>query len=259
MTTPNNFAAYYKTISNAELLSILDKPDNYQPIAIEAAKQELVNRELSETEIAEAREELNAVLLQEAEQKEKRKAFEEKLTNTGNELIDTISPVQPGAPSAERMLRFLVIVFGIMALYWSYKKWEEVWYFSDVFLEYDESIMYFLPLLVFIAGTILLWKRKSIGWSLVVIYMFVSVATIVFMFAKFFKSRFVDDESDSAYSFFYISSPYVLLIQLLFYGGSLWALSSKGIRQLLLVGENKFFFTFLVAAVLAFLSVLTMW
>ncbi|NCU02956.1 MAG: hypothetical protein GXC73_03125 [Chitinophagaceae bacterium] len=257
MSIPNNFAAYYTTISNAELLSILDNPENYQAVAIDAAKQELVNRKLSETELNEAREELNAVLLQEAEQKEKRKAFEEKLTNTGHELIDTISPVQPGSPSAERMLRFLVIVFGIMALYWTYKRWEDEWYYSDTFPGFDEGLLYYLPLLAFIAGTVLLWMRKSTGWSLLVIYMTVSAATVLLISGRYTVSRF--SEGAVTDEFVYWPSPYILVTQLLFYGGSLWALCSKGIRQLLLIGENKFFFTFLVAAVLAFLSVLTMW
>lgn len=257
MTIPNNFAAYYKTISNAELLSILDKPENYQPIAIEAAEQELANRQLSETEIAAAREELNAVLLLEAEQKEKRKAFEEKFRNTGNELIDTISLVQPGSPSAERMLRFLVIVFGIMFLYRVKQDWNELWYFSDSLPAYDETAIYFLPLLIFLAGIILFWLRRSMGWSLLVIYLLVSTATVLFMLVKSLETNF--SENGAIDNFSYFPSPYVLLTQLLFWGGSLWALCSKGIRQLLMVGENKFFFTFLVAAVLSFFAVLNMW
>ena len=55
MGISNNFSEYYKTISNAELLSILDKPAGYQDVALEAAKKELLNRKLSVEEIKEAR------------------------------------------------------------------------------------------------------------------------------------------------------------------------------------------------------------
>lgn len=36
MAASNNFSEYYKTISNTELLSILDNPDEYQSSAVEA-------------------------------------------------------------------------------------------------------------------------------------------------------------------------------------------------------------------------------
>ena len=60
MTISNNFSEYYKSISDTELLSILDNTDDYQPMAIEAAKVEFSNRQLSDTEIQEARQPLIA-------------------------------------------------------------------------------------------------------------------------------------------------------------------------------------------------------
>jgi hypothetical protein len=39
MGISNDFSEYYKTISNAELLNILEKPLGYQLAAIEAAKK----------------------------------------------------------------------------------------------------------------------------------------------------------------------------------------------------------------------------
>jgi hypothetical protein len=58
MDKSNSFTEYYKTITNLELLEILENPDDYQPSAIEAAKNEISSRQLSDTEISEAKESL---------------------------------------------------------------------------------------------------------------------------------------------------------------------------------------------------------
>ena len=51
MIHASDFVEYYKTISNKELLSFLENAADYQPIAMESAKNEFANRQLSETEI----------------------------------------------------------------------------------------------------------------------------------------------------------------------------------------------------------------
>jgi hypothetical protein len=48
MATLTNFSEYYKTISNSELLQIVENPHDYQPNAVEAAKHEFAARQLSE-------------------------------------------------------------------------------------------------------------------------------------------------------------------------------------------------------------------
>ena len=78
MKTSNDFSEYYKTISNTELLSILDNPDGYQPLAIEAAKKEFSNRQLTDLDIKEAKESLIAKQIQIEKQKQKVKAIEKK-------------------------------------------------------------------------------------------------------------------------------------------------------------------------------------
>ena len=53
-----NFSDYYKTISNGDLLIILENPGGYQPLAVEPAKSELKNQQLSDFQIQEAKETL---------------------------------------------------------------------------------------------------------------------------------------------------------------------------------------------------------
>ena len=112
MTTSNKFSKYYITISDIELLSILDHPEDYQPLAVEAAKEEFANRQLSSTEIQEARQQLIAKQTQKEKEREKVKAVETKIKAAGYTFIDTINPVQSGLPSTEKTIRLIVIIFG---------------------------------------------------------------------------------------------------------------------------------------------------
>ena len=49
----NPFSDIYKALSPTELIKIIDNPDNYQPLAVEAASSELTSRQLSDEEIEE--------------------------------------------------------------------------------------------------------------------------------------------------------------------------------------------------------------
>jgi CRISPR/Cas system-associated protein Csx1 len=91
MRPPIDFSESYKLISNTELLNILDHPGDYQPLAVEAAKNELLKRQLSETEIKEAREPIIAKQIQKEKQREKTKEIENKLKTAGYTLIDTLN------------------------------------------------------------------------------------------------------------------------------------------------------------------------
>jgi hypothetical protein len=86
----NNFSDYYKTISDTELLNILDNPDGYQLLAFEAAKEEFAKRQLSDTEIQQARQLLIAKQVQKEKEREKAKAVEIKIRAVGHTFIDTI-------------------------------------------------------------------------------------------------------------------------------------------------------------------------
>ena len=55
MAPINDFNKHYKTISDAELLDILDNARDYLPSAVEAAQKEFLARQLSEAELREAR------------------------------------------------------------------------------------------------------------------------------------------------------------------------------------------------------------
>src|SRR5688572_18759728 len=51
----NPFAEQYKSLNNIDLLRILEKSEEYQPLAVEAAQLELTFRKLSNEELEAAR------------------------------------------------------------------------------------------------------------------------------------------------------------------------------------------------------------
>src|ERR1700723_3265365 len=112
----NSFAEKYKTLSTAQLLEIIDTPENYQPLAITAAEDELLTRNLSIAEIAEARAENGARNAEKEARSEKKKAFEDKIINAAGSVIDTISPVQKTPASANRVILLISLFFGISGL-----------------------------------------------------------------------------------------------------------------------------------------------
>jgi hypothetical protein len=57
---------FFKHISNSDLLHILENPNQYQKSAIESAKVEFANRQLSDAELNDAKELLCSVVEKEA-------------------------------------------------------------------------------------------------------------------------------------------------------------------------------------------------
>jgi hypothetical protein len=47
----NQYTELYKPLSNSDLLKIINNPNDYQLSAIEAAKSELADRQLTEVEL----------------------------------------------------------------------------------------------------------------------------------------------------------------------------------------------------------------
>jgi hypothetical protein len=172
MTTSKDFREYYKTISNSELLSILDNQGEYQAIAVEAAKQEFSNRQLSYEEIQAAKEPLIAKQIQKKKQREKFKAIEEKVKTAGHTFFDTINPIQPGIPSTEKTIRLIVIIFGGLFLYQFIKDFRtHLIYIKDIPGFPFDSILYLFPLVLLPIATYTFWKRQTIGWILLIIFL----------------------------------------------------------------------------------------
>ena len=230
MTTSNDFSKYYRTISNTELLSILENSSDYQPSAVEAAKKEFSDRRLSETEIKEAREALLAIQLQTKKQREKVKVIEDKVKNAGHTLIETLNPIQPGIPSTEKTIRLIAIVFGGLFLYEIISDFQmHLAFLKDIPRFPLESILYLLPLIFLPIAIFTFWKRKSIGWILLVIFLTFSCAIALGSLVdsltwKSSGNEFLD-------TLFPRTSPTTYIIRLVFLIGTIYVLCKQNIRK----------------------------
>ena len=254
MTTSNEFGKYYKTISNAELLSTLENPSDYQMAAIEAARNEFLARQLSDEELKEAREILNANQSKKEKQKQKIKNIEDGIRTTGLNFIETLNPIQSEAPSTEKTIKLIVIVFSGLFLYRFLKDFNmHISFVKDLPRFPFTSMLYLLPLIVLPIALFTFWKKMSIGWTLFTICATFSAIAILWLLIQSFLWQ---PSGIAAVDNIFGSSPILtLIIQLLFYLGTFYLVCKRDIRNVFLIGENKMIATIVITAVFSFFAV----
>lgn len=117
MNPRNKFSNYYSTISDAALLNILDHSHQYQEAAIEAAAQELANRQLAESDMLAARQQLVLEKAENEKYKKKIKVIESNIRSKGTSFIDSINPLLSDLSSTEKKIRILICTFGGLFLH----------------------------------------------------------------------------------------------------------------------------------------------
>lgn len=253
MEGTNNFSKYYKTISNSELFSILDNPGEYQPAAIEAAQNEFLARQLSDAEIQEAKEILNAKYAQKQKEREKIKKIENTVKATGLNLIETLNPIQSEIPSTEKKIRVIIIVFGGLFLYQLLSDFNlHIAVVKDIPQFPFTSIVYLLPLIILPIALFLLWKRMSIGWTLFTIFLTFSITLILWSLIQSFLWR---PSGIAAFdNFLAPPSTLTLIIQLLFHSGILYLVCKADMRNVFSISENNMIGTIVITGVISFFA-----
>jgi hypothetical protein len=235
------FTERYKTLSNFELLKILEEKENYKPIAVETAKTEINKRQLSEQELEKIKSKISNLQIKKNKKKEKKKEQEEKLKNYGTTFFETISPIQNGIQTPERIIRLITIVFGGISIYHLYKEFGMLRYiFTDSKGGWDLSMVeYFFPLIILPIATYLFWKRKKIGWILLAIFLTYSAMSSLVMF--FMNLGRQPSGFANLDALFPTVSPIAYLATLVFFGGSLWAISKIEIRDIYDLNKTTLF------------------
>ena len=238
MATSYDFSKYYKTISNTELVGILDNPSDYQPLAVEAAKQEFSSRRLSEVELQEARQPLIVKQEQKEKERQKVKTVETKIKTAGNTFIDTINPIQSEIPSTKKTIRLIVIVFGGVFLYQFIKDFRtHLAYVKDIPRFPFEGIIYLLPQILLPGAIVAFWKRKTFGWILLTIFLtFSAVGATWLLFQTFNWKPFGFAGLDNLFA---RPTPTTYIIQLLFLLGTLSILCKANLREVFSIDKQK--------------------
>jgi hypothetical protein len=183
----NQFTERYKSHSNAELLKIIENSSDYQPEAVETAKNEIEQRQLTDKELKEAETELEIQRQEKNKKTERKQEIENKVKEFGASIVDTVNPIQQSTPTTERLIRLITIVFGLISVYQFYKEFGMLKFMlGNNGGEWDFSMaLYFVPFFLVPIATVLFWFRKKIGWILLGIYLTYSAVNSIGLICRF--------------------------------------------------------------------------
>lgn len=197
-----NFYDLYKDYSTADLLKIVNRPDDYQPAAIDAATRILQERHVSEADIQEA----NNITLVDQLNKESIIAYKEKAKDFLEPVLQPSTEVQP-----QKWLNILLLVVAIQYV-WTFfingrdiinfiaavmdcEKYgdsllhETVTYWSCFSSRFNVMLFFELFSLIYMPVTLyLLYKKYRWGWIIFFIdsvFVFVNTLGLVFLFFKY--------------------------------------------------------------------------
>ncbi|MBI1227469.1 MAG: hypothetical protein GC192_19715 [Bacteroidetes bacterium] len=240
----NDFQQKYKSYDTRKLLKILEEAENYQPEAVEAAKFELANREISKADIQSVKNEVSIERFRIEERQKHLQKAEDKAKAIGANLLENISPIQKEPFSADKKLNIIVVVFGIWAVYQlaqglgilpfsfrsSYGRWD------------TDPISYFLPLIVLPVALFLFWKRNNVGWMMFCAYLVYNIINALAMLSLAWRWNRHEEISDNTPGYIHIDfhnrdifagpDPMTFLSALIVFGGTLWVISRSDSRNL---------------------------
>ncbi len=222
-----SFAQLYKTWPADQLLDIINNPDEYQPVALEAARAELDSRQLSEADLE------SAFALHAGRQKEKadrqRKAasIDHHIQSAGSTIAEALRPVE-NVLKVDKQIRYVSIAFGVIALINLYRELPSLRYmFSDSSAVWDMGMVWYLLLpFLFPAAVVMFWFRKKLGWIFSALFFAYALAgALIFLFSV------LTSRLEFGAGLYAGPSPTTLLGSVLIYGGATWVLTKASIRK----------------------------
>ena len=246
------FSEYYKTISNAELLNILENYENYQPSAVEAAKTEYATRNLSDTEAEEARNALNQEKEKKDVKKEKLRAIENKAKSIAIEISETIRPSQYSTLSTNKIINIISLVFGAILIF---RLIFDVRSIFDYFEKFSLHIVWYVePLLVLSLAVFFFWQRVTVGWILLMFFVIYSLAGECWMFYKYFQLS--SNDKYGIDRLFPRPSLEGVVLQLVFLIGTILILCKQNIREAYKITRSKMLNTIIISGILTILMMI---
>jgi hypothetical protein len=253
MTTTNRAIEYCKTISDSDLLMMLEFPDEYQPEAVEAARNEIIRRQLTAVEMDAAKEIVQAVKLERQLQQESADAKKARLHSNVQSLFETLNPIQTGTQTTEKTIRFIVLGFSLIFLYHFIVNFRLYWIELKDLLEFRFSAFMTICLEALLPTSIILfWKRKPAGWMLLMTYLTFSViGEITLLIQAFAWHPWANPGMDR----FLFQRPSLsrVFMELLFLIGVVYIISKGNIRDVFAIGKPKMGITIAISVVLSVL------
>lgn len=254
-TTMNQFTERYKTYTNSDLLRVIETQSDYQPEAVEAAKTEINQRNLSDEELTEAKRELEAERQEYQKQNEKNAEAQRKVKTLGTSAFDTINLIQGSAPTAERLIRLVIIIFGLIAIFKWYSQFGLVKFMlTDNSAGWDLSMLkYLLPLILLPIALVLFWLRKKSGWILMAAYLTYSAISAFGLIIMTWNMEPLGIPTLD--SLFPQTSTTTQILTTLFFGGTLWVLTRKEIKKHFSIKRQTAIATIAIAGILTIIFI----
>jgi len=243
----NPFAEKYKTLNVAQLLEIIDTPENYQAVAVQAAKQEILARNLAEDELAQARAE-NQLLAD--EKRESEEAFHAQASRIKDFFIKL--PELLIKNDAPKYIGIIILIIAILSLWVGVD--ELFRFFARLFpaRPVQRSLFSLLGSFSLFSGiylsltAILFWQRKKWGWIYLAGYaVFCTTNQAIFITQLIWSGQFFDYFNIALWSSF---STIILLYTLIYITITTFAFQKK-VRTLYQI-DRKFAAVALIAGVI---------
>ena len=224
---PNPFTETYRSFSTIDLLEILQHPDQYQPEAIIAAKEEIASRQLDEQQLEDAH-----LLAEEKYAKEESLLHgQSHLKNTFKQFGTTvINDITPSASILDIDKKIRLICYGIIViiLYNTINILSIIitFFFSGKYLGFFD-IFQIVLYAVLIAGVYEFWRKKYTGWIILTAY-----ATFTALSVFLGVAMQISYSTGSSYLFHtFFSDLAIELFQMAIYVGMMYYLSRSEIRE----------------------------
>jgi hypothetical protein len=239
----NQFAERYKTFTNAQLIRIIDNQIEYQQLAIEAAENELAQRQLTDEELDILKTQNETQERENQIQKDKKEAFENKVKDITVSITDTLNPIRTASLSTNQVINRISIAFGLLFLFQAFTQIGLiVFIFTNSQSKWDFGVVaYLLPILVLPVATLLFWRRKKYGWILLFIFLIYSVLTTIVSFILDFRSQHSGVEVID--NLFPVTSPATYLMRIFLFGACLWLICKNNIREVYSINKQTILIT----------------
>lgn len=236
----NPFLVQFKSYTNTELFGILFSNDQYQPQAVEAARQELSLRNLSAGEWLEMEKQWMAS--QEEFVEKKSKSVDKVMANKIGKLGQHLNPfIRTGADKDIAMIILSVSFFMVFSLIVGYGTIVQT--LRDFSFRYDDILVLF-PFIMVPPALYFFYGRDKLGWIILsawAVYNFILVFSIV---SRLFRNQ-------EFYFLFQPADPTSIFIGLAIFGSLLAALNRPPVLQDLAISKRMQWSTILIAIIIS--------
>lgn len=224
-----SFSTLYKTFDTDKLLDIIDNPNDYQPLAVKAARLVLDERQLSTAELEMAKEIQLERQRADAKKRHRMKLLSDKFKLKTAVVVDVLNPIKEEALTADKSVSVISAFLGGLSIFLFYKEAGMIKFMlTNASFKWDfEMVVYLLPLLIAPLAAFLLWFRKRNGWFLSAF--FFSYVTTGIISSLFLRLYIKGEGISISHMVFPDLSPMSYLLSFVLFGGMLWTLTKEKI------------------------------